>query len=350
MRFANAALILAAAGAGAWLLRRVGGVGHFDFRGKVAVVTGGSRGLGLVLARELTDRGARVAICARNDEDIDRAAQDLAGRGGNPLAAPCDITRPDEVAAFVRAVEAHLGPVDVLINNAGTIAVGPLEAMTRDDYEQAMGINFWGAYNFVEAVLPSMRQRRAGRIVNISSIGGKVAVPHLLPYCASKFALTGYSHGLRAELLKDGVVVTTVCPGLMRTGSPPNVLVKGQHRKEYAWFAISDSLSLLTLSAESAARQVLAACQRGEAEAVLSLPAQAAVTLHNLFPELSADLLSLVNRYLLPAPGGIGTEHRLGRDSESALAPSVLTASTEAAARRNNETGGREPQPGNGGS
>ncbi len=334
---ARTALTLAAAGVGTWLLSRARGLGQFDFRDKVAMVTGGSRGLGLVLARELARRGARVAICARNDEDLASAVDDVAHFGTAPLARACDITKPDDVADFVRAAEAHFGPLDVLINNAGTIAVGPLDEMTREDYEQAMAINFWGTYNCVEAVRPSMAQRRAGRIVNVSSIGGKVAVPHLVPYCASKFAVTGYSHGLRAELAPHGIVVTTICPGLMRTGSPPNAQFKGQNEKEYAWFAISDSLPLLTISAENAARQILSACQRGEAEAVLGLPAQAAVTVFQMLPELTAEVLTLVNRYLLPGPGGIGTQHRLGRDSTSAVAPSVLTATTDAAARRNNE-------------
>jgi len=229
------------------------------------------------------------------------------------------------------------GPVDVLINNAGTIAVGPLETATRADYANAMATHFWGPYYLIEAVLPAMRRRHRGRIVNISSIGGKVAVPHLVPYCASKFALVGYSHGLRAELAKDGIVVTTICPGLMRTGSPPNALFKGKHRLEYAWFAISDSLPLVTISAENAAEQILSACRRGDAEALLGWPAQIACRLYNLAPELFLEVQTLVNRFLLPGPGGIGTGARLGKDSASALAPSVLTTLTQRAARRNNE-------------
>src|SRR6185503_4123757 len=122
------------------------------------------------------------------------------------------------------------------------------------------------------AVLPEMRARREGRIVNITSIGGKISVPHLLPYSASKFALVGLSEGLRAELAKDGIVVTTICPGLMRTGSPRNATFKGQHRAEYAWFSIGDSLPVTAMSADRAARQILTACKRGEAEVVLSVP------------------------------------------------------------------------------
>src|SRR5437868_10247139 len=179
-----------------------------------------------------------------------------------------------------RAARARFGRIDVLVNNAGTIEVGPMEVMTLDDYEKAMRTHFWGPLYMVLAVLPEMRARKEGRIVNVSSIGGKISVPHLLPYCASKFALTGFSEGLRAELAKDGIVVTTVCPGLMRTGSPLNAFFKGQHQAEYAWFSISDSLPISSISAQRAARQIVRACKNGDAEVILSVPAQLAALFH----------------------------------------------------------------------
>jgi short-subunit dehydrogenase len=237
----------------------------------------------------------------------------------------------------VREVQGRLGPVQVLINNAGSIQVGPVDVMTLEDYEHALRIHFWAPLYTTLAVLPEMRRRREGRIVNITSIGGKIAVPHLLPYGASKFALVGLSEGLRAELLQDGVYVTTVCPGLMRTGSPPNADFKGKHRAEYAWFSISDSLPLLSMSAERAARQIVTACKHGSAEVWLGLPTKLAVAFHGLFPGLTADILGWVNR-LLPGPGGIGIQSAKGKNSGSAAAPSVLTTLTEQAARRNNET------------
>jgi short-subunit dehydrogenase len=181
-----------------------------------------------------------------------------------------------------------------------------------------------------------MRQKKSGRIVNISSIGGKVSVPHLVPYSASKFALVGLSKGLRAELMKDGIKVTTVCPGLMRTGSPRNADFKGQHQLEYAWFSISDALPLLTVSAENAARQVVAACKRGQAELVISIPAKVAVLFDSLLPELSSQMLALVNQ-ILPGAGGVGTQTMKGRESTSAWSPSWLTTLNEEAAVRNNE-------------
>jgi short-subunit dehydrogenase len=157
-----------------------------------------------------------------------------------------------------------------------------------------------------------------------------------VPYSASKFALVGLSKGLRAELAKDGITVTTICPGLMRTGSPRNADFKGKHRFEYAWFSISDALPLLTVSAENAARQIVGACKRGRAELVISIPAKIAVLFEALFPEAMAGMLAAVNQFL-PGPGGVGTQRMKGRDSASAWSPSWLTTLNEEAAVRNNE-------------
>lgn len=308
----------------------------FDLRGKVVFITGGSRGLGLLLAREVARRGARVAICGRDQDTLVRAADDLRRRGAGVMALACDVTLQDEVRRTIGQILREWRRIDVLINNAGIIQSGPMEVMTLDDYRQAMETHFWGPLYAILEVLPAMRRRGGGRIVNISSIGGKISVPHLLPYSASKFALVGLSEGLRAELAKDGIVVTTVCPGLMRTGSPRNALFKGKHRAEYAWFTISDSLPGASMSADRAARQIVRAFCRGDAEVILSLPAIAAQKAHGLAPGLVSTAMGWVNR-LLPAPGGIGAEAARGHQSESLWTRSPLTALTARAALRNNE-------------
>jgi short-subunit dehydrogenase len=309
---------------------------QFDFRGAVAVVTGGSRGLGLVLARELARQGAKVAICARDGAELERARTQLQASGAEVLALACDVTARDQVDAMLAEVRSRLGPVDVLVNNAGTIQVGPMEEMTAEDYEHALRVHFWGPLYTTFGVLPEMRRRRAGRIVNIASIGGKISIPHLLPYSASKFALVGFSEGLRGALARDDVYVTTVCPGLMRTGSPRNAWFKGQHREEFAWFSVADALPVVTMAATRAARRIVAACRDGDAELLMPFSTMAAVKLNALLPGVGADIMSLAER-LLPGPGGIGTEMRRGAESESGWSPSVLTILGDRAAARNNE-------------
>jgi short-subunit dehydrogenase len=308
---------------------------RIDLADKIVVVTGGSRGLGLVLARELLRRSARVAICARDEDELDRARFELSALG-RVFASACDLTSRSDIHRFMTEVRDELGPIDVLINNAGVAVVGPAELMTPDDYEESMRTHLWGPLHAMMAVIPEMRQRRAGRIVNISSIGGKLAIPHLVPYSASKFALTGLSAGLRAELAKDGVHVTTACPGLIRTGSPRNAAFRGNHRAEYAWFDIADSLPLLSMNAERAARQILDACEHGDPEVVPGLPAKLAVLASAIAPNLVQELVGLAAR-ALPAARPGGRERRTGAESESPLAPSILTALGDAAARRNNE-------------
>jgi short-subunit dehydrogenase len=171
----------------------------------------------------------------------------------------------------------------------------------------------------------------------VASIGGKVPVPHLAPYVASKFALVGLSGSLRAELARHDIVVTTVIPGLMRTGSPINATVKGRHAAEFTWFAVGDALPGLSMDATRAARRILDACRARHAEVVLTLPARVAVALYGLAPGTVVELATLANR-LLPAPTGReGDEPRLGRDAGSRVAFSRLTHMSDEAAARNNE-------------
>ena len=198
-----------------------------EFAGMTIVIFGGSRGLGLVMARELGAEGARIVLVARNEDHLERAEADLRDRGIAVTAIPCDVRQRAQVDAAIERVIREHGTIDVLINDAGTIQVGPLEHMDVADFEEAMATNFWGPLFTVLAALPHMRRAGARRIVNIASIGGRIAVPHLLPYSASKFALAGLSEGFHAELAGSGFVVTTVSPGLMRTGSTVQRLVQG---------------------------------------------------------------------------------------------------------------------------
>jgi NAD(P)-dependent dehydrogenase (short-subunit alcohol dehydrogenase family) len=313
----------------------------YEFANRTVVITGGSRGLGLVLARELAREGANLVLVARDPEELQRAAVDIRARRPpvRVLTVAADIRRQADAERMIVAAVDHFGGIDVLINNAGIIQVGPIDHMELADYEDAMRTHFWGPLHAMQAALPYMRQQGAGRIVNISSIGGRVAVPHLVPYCASKFALMGLSDGLRAELTRNDIVVTTVCPGLMRTGSPVNATFKGRQPDEYAWFAIADSLPLVSIDARRAARRILDACRHGDAELVITGAAKLAILARTLAPQLFARAMALVNRALPEPTSADGDRSQRGRESESSWAsPSAkLTAPTYRAAVANNE-------------
>jgi short-subunit dehydrogenase len=308
---------------------------RYKLTGKVVVITGGSRGLGLAMARAFLRRGAKVALLARDPEALERARQLLAGLG-TVFVRPCDVRNQAQVDEAVRDVRQELGEVDVLVNNAGTITVGPMDTMTAEEYRESLDVFFWGPLHTTLAVLPDMRKRRSGRIVNISSIGGKISVPHLLPYSVGKFALAGFSEGLRAELMKDNVYVTTIFPGLMRTGSPRNADFKGKHRAEYTWFLLSDSTPGISVNADRAARQIVKACEYGKTELILTIPAKVAVKAHALFPSVSSAVLSTVNR-ALPEPGDLGKGKAKGAASTNRVTESWLSALDERAAKRNNQ-------------
>ena len=308
-----------------------------DVSGRVALITGGSRGLGLLIARELGRLGALIVIAARDEAELERARVDLQSRGIEASVVVADVADDASARRLVEEVVEQWGRLDILVNNAGVMKVGPLEHMTVSDFEEAMAVHFWGPLHTMRAAVPHMREQGFGHIVNISSIGGKLGVPHLIPYCASKFALTGLSTASGAELAKDGILVTTVSPGLMRTGSPFNAWFKGQYRQEFAWFGIAGSLPLLSIDGQRAATQIVAAVRRGDAELVVTWPARLAVAASGFVPNTVASVMSLANR-LLPAPADrVGYESHSGWQSGSAWAPSILTRLSERSAAENNE-------------
>jgi len=279
----NSLFWLAAAGSalGVYVLARR--LREADLRGQVILITGGSRGLGFLLAREFAREGARVAFCARDPEELRRAQADLEARGVEVYPIRSDVADSDQVARMIDDVTQSLGPVDILINNAGIMEVGPIQTMDLENFKRAMDIMFWGPLHTIRAVLPSMLERKTGTIVNITSIGGKISFPHLVPYCAAKFAMIGLSEGLHAELRSQGVKVVTVVPGFMRTGSYQQAFFAGNQKQEFEWFALGASLPLVSMDAVRAARQIVRAVKIGEAQPILSLPANVIARFHGLF-------------------------------------------------------------------
>jgi len=284
-------------------------------RGKVVLITGGSRGLGLALAEEFGRRGAKLVLTARDADELTRARWKLIDRGVvNPadvLVVPADLREPDAANHVTEQATERFGHVDILVNNAGIITVGPFENQTAKDFHDVMDANFFSGVHCALAVVPQMLRRRSGTIVNIASMGGKVAVPHLLPYTASKFAAVGFSEGLTAELRSKGIHVLTVCPGLMRTGSHLHALFTGDAPREYRWFSLGASLPGASTSAAHAARRIVRAVLLGETEIAITPQAALAARFAHTAPELVSRAMSAVNR-LLPRPVAEHIEPRAG--------------------------------------
>ena len=286
--------------------------------GKVVLVTGGSRGLGQLLAREFAEKGCKIVICARDPQELDRARLNLERRGVEVMARPCDVSDPADVDGLIADIERRFGALDVLVNNAGVIQVGPLSSMTTADFHAAMDTNFWGTVNCTLAALPLMQLERGGRIVNICSIGSKIAVPHLLPYDCAKFAVLGFSEGLRAELSGQGISVTTVIPGLMRTGSYASATFKGEPEGEFQWFSAMSLSRATAMDARLAAERIVAAAERRQTELILGWQARLASRLKGLFPTTTLVGLGLMNR-LLPRPTGTPSDVARGKELAEVL-------------------------------
>ena len=330
----------AALAAGAiWGIREgVGRLRAADLSGQVVLVTGASRGLGLALAREFHTQGCRLAICARDPGELNRAAELLRGEGAEVHAVVCDVGDRDAVAELIADVTRRFGRIDVLVNNAGLIQLGPVQTTEPKDYRTSLDVMTFGILYPTLAVLPQMQARRAGRIVNVTSFGGKVAFPHMLPYTTAKFAAVGLSEGLRVELAAQGIAVHTVCPGPLRTGSYLAAYTSGDEQTqeaEYRWFA-GGGASPFVVAADRAARIIVRGVKRGDPEIVFPTSAALLILLHGLSPGLTGDLLSLVNRYLLPeAPApGAASETVRGMEIEPRFAGSRLWRTLTALGRR----------------
>ncbi|MET7568334.1 SDR family NAD(P)-dependent oxidoreductase [Streptomyces sp. NPDC005492] len=268
-----------------------------------AVVTGGSRGLGLLLTDELMRRGCRVTIAARDTAELERAGELLRQRHptGSVRTVVTDVRDKQSVADLFHGTAADLGSVDVVIANAGIIQVAPAETVGAAGFDDAMNTIFYGALNTSLEALPRLRESRAGgRLALIGSVGGLLAVPHLLPYSCAKAAVGALAEGLYAEAARDGVSVTAVHPGLMRTGSHLHALFGGDRPREFAWFSALSGTPLISMDARRAADRIVTAVQRRRLRLVLTPAARAADKAHGLAPVLTSRL-SHVATALLPS-------------------------------------------------
>lgn len=321
---------------GVGVLNAFGG-SRLDLRGKVVFITGGSRGLGLLLARRFKAKGARLVLCARDEGELVRAREELERDGGRVLTATCDITDPEQVNNVVEEAVQAFGTIDVLVNNAGIMMIGPYDTFSHEEISRAVDSIFWGTVNATEAVLPYMRAKSEGTIVNVTSIGGVIAVPHMLPYTAGKFAAVGYSSGLQIEAARDGIRVVTVVPSPMRTGSFINAYFKGRREAEVTWFSLAASLPLLSTSAERAASRIIRATERGEPFVTIGLPAKIGRLFTSLLPGTAARLFMGANLLLPETDGGVDEPAHFGWQHRRGIAKSFVTRLGDRAVDRNNE-------------
>jgi NAD(P)-dependent dehydrogenase (short-subunit alcohol dehydrogenase family) len=331
MRDRDKVMLGALAGAGlvwgtrAWLRsqRRI------DLADRVAIITGASSGHGFLVARHAARRGAHLVLAARDGERLHDAEVELLRLGAaSVLAVPTDITDPAQVDRLVQRAIGEYRRIDILINNAGVISVGPVEAMTLDDFRAVMATNFWGVYHTTMAVLPYMKGQGFGRIGNVVSIGGLVAVPHMLPYTTSKFALTGFTQGLRSELARDNILVTGIYPSTMRTGGHRHAWFKGEQQAEFTWFALGDSLPLISASADRVAKRLWQAVCDGEPTVIVGWPARFLVALQALLPNEVAEIMALVDR-ALPPPTNVGAPAVQGESLQGTI-PNFLNRAVPA--------------------
>ncbi len=312
-----------------------------DFEGRVVVISGGSRGLGLCIAREFAKEGAQLALLARDEDELATAQTQLEAMGANVLTVVADVTDPhDDIAAINRVIE-RFGSVDVLINNAGIIQIGPLEHMLDSDFKAAIDIHIWGPLRLTRAALPYIKRSGQGRIVNIASSGGLMALPHMAPYTVSKFGMVGLSDALRNELAKDKIKVTTVCPGPIRTGSHVAAKFKGQQAKEYKMFKTAAVIPGGSVNAVSAARMIVDAARYGDPQLTFPLPILWGSVLYRLFPNVAGEFLGFITQFLPgPTAGDAGNKTVAGAALEAQVATSKLTEAADKAAAQNNELGG----------
>lgn len=314
-------------------------------RPRTALVAGASRGLGLLIARDLARRGLDVAICARDAVELDQAVAQLAHQGDTVRSYVCDVTDRSAVTDLVARLEREHGALDVAIHVAGIIQVGPLDAMIADRFDEAIDIMLRGPINLALAALPGMRERNFGRIGTVTSIGGVISVPHLLPYSTAKFGAVGFSQGLSAELAGTGVTSTTIVPGLMRTGSHLHAQFTGDAGSEFAWFGPGASLPLLAMDAEKAAGRMVRGVLAGDPVVTLTPMAHIGKRVAGLAPATTTRVMGLVGRAL---PTGSDGDVREGMDARTELGPiarrvvDTLTAVGDRVARRTNET---KPSP-----
>lgn len=258
-------------------------------RDNVVLVTGASSGIGEATARELVRRGAKVALCARRTDLLEKVAAELRAAGGSAIAVACDVTKDGDPEAAVARTVAEWGRLDTLLANAGFAIAGRLEALSLDDYRRQLETNFFGTIRTLKAALPELKKTR-GRIGVVGSVNGFVGTPATSAYCASKFAVRGLCDSIRPELKACGVSVTHVAPGFVASE------IRHKDNREVVHRNAKDPVpAWLVASAESAAIEIAGALSRRKREQVVTFHGKVVVFLERHAPWLVSRLVGVVD-------------------------------------------------------
>lgn len=246
-----------------------------DFKNKVVLITGASSGIGKETAIEFAKKGSNIVLVARREDKLEQVATELKKFSISTLVCQCDVSKKDQVKEMSKKVLDKFGYVDILINNAGFAIYGSVSDLSIDDIESQMETNYFGMVYCIKNFLPLMLSRKSGHIVNVASVAASFGLPGITSYCASKFAMLGFSEGLKHELNNTGVGITVVSPIMVRTNF-----------FNHDSFAKMPKYSPTSLSSKTVAKTILKAANSPRLEIIVPSVVRGAVWMKNTFPYL----------------------------------------------------------------
>ena len=257
----------------------------YTLANKLVLVTGASSGIGATTAKAFAKQGTRLALTARNKEKLDAVKNEICAEGGKVEIFPFDLDKIEHISELIEQIEEHFqDTVDVLVNSAGIAVLGLVENVPLGAYRQNLQINFFASFGLIQAVLPGMKKKRSGQIINLFSGVGKRGLPGVSSYCVSKFALNGLTESLRVEVLPYNVDVILFSPGLVQTGFGKKLKLYGRLKETFT--------TGNAVTAEFTAKKIVEASLRRKRDVVLSLKTRVAIHLNYWFPALSDKILA----------------------------------------------------------